>query len=66
MSFGDFGNFGSWSPSDHALNKMVYAKAHKGGGSSGGGGGGNNSNFGCSLVFVVLIVGLVIFIFRGC
>ncbi len=54
MSFGDFGNFGSWSPKDHALNKMVYDKAYKGGGS--GGGGDNNSNSGCAVIFAVIIV----------
>ena len=61
MSSGGFGNFGSWTPQQHALNKMVYDEAHKGG--SGGGGGNNNgngsNNLGC-LVVVIIVIAVVI------
>jgi prolipoprotein diacylglyceryltransferase len=36
VSLGDFGYFDSWSSKDHALNKMVYDKAHNNSGSGGG------------------------------
>lgn len=55
MSFGDFGDFGSWTPEDHALSEMVFDKAYKGGGTGGGGG---DSNSGCGVVFAIIIVGI--------
>ena len=61
MSLGDFGNFGSWSPKDHALNKMVFDKAYKGGGSSGGSG--NNNNTGCAAVLAVIVGSILLFLF---
>ena len=64
MPFGDFCSFGSWSPKDHALNKMLFDEAHKKGGGSGGGGGGNNSNPGCAVVFVIIIAVILALVFR--
>jgi hypothetical protein len=55
VSFGDFGDFGSWTPEDHALSEMVFDKAYKGGGTGGGGG---DSNSGCGVVFAIIIVGI--------
>jgi hypothetical protein len=57
MSFGDFGNFGSWNPKDHALNKIVFDKAYKGHGSGGGKSGNNNA--GCAAV-IIIIVGIIL------
>ncbi|NCA80271.1 MAG: hypothetical protein EOM76_08835 [Sphingobacteriia bacterium] len=63
MSMGDFGNFGSWSPKDQALNKMVYDEAHKKG--AGFGGGGDNGKNGCSIIFIILmIIAAVLFLSR--
>ncbi len=64
MPFGDFGNFGSWSPKDQALNKMVYDEAHKKGGGSGGGGGGSSNNSGCAIVFVIILAVILALVFR--
>lgn len=62
MSYGDFGNFGSWTPRDQSLNKMVFNKAYKGRGSGGGGGGGgNNNNTGCTVILTI-IVGIILII----
>ena len=61
MPFGDFGNFGGWSPKDHALNKMVYDEAHKKSGGSGGGGGNNNP--GCAVAFVIIIAAILVLVF---
>ena len=60
MSSSGFGNLGSWTPQQHAFNKMVYDEAYKG--SSGGGGNNNgngNNNLGC-LVVVIIVIAVVV------
>jgi len=62
MGFGDFGGWNSWTPRDHALNKMVYDEAHKKGG---GNGRGSSNNTGCALWFLIIIIGVIIIILFG-
>lgn len=53
MGFGDFGNFNSWKPENHALNKLAYDEAHK---KSSGPKGGNTGCFSVLIILSIIII----------